>query len=494
MSAPPTPRRVRLAELIAMLSLGTDLGMGQPMEHQLRQTLIAVRLAERLGLDEATRRAVLYVSLIAWVGCHVDAYEQAKWFGDDLALRAESRGMDLTTLRPAGDGLRPQEAIENHWLATNAFATALGLSREVRDGLYQTFERWDGKGVPGEAKGEEILMPARLVNLADVVEVFHRTRGVDAAIAVARERSGSQFDPALVDVLCADAPLLLRDIDALASWPAVIAAEPALEIELSEAELESALEAIADFADLKSPWTLGHSRGVAELAYAATKLYGLSEYDAELVRRAGLVHDLGRLGVSNAIWDKRGRLTAAELERVRMHPYLTDRMLASSEALAPVRAIAVQHHERLDGSGYPRGLSGDALTPAGRILAAADAYHAMTEPRPHREAHPPEAAAAELRSGVRRALFDGDAVDAVLRAAGHPVTRRREWPGGLTNREVEVLRLLVRGLSNKEIAEQLVISRRTAGSHVEHIYTKLGVSNRAQASLFAVKHGLMSTA
>jgi DNA-binding CsgD family transcriptional regulator len=177
-----------------------------------------------------------------------------------------------------------------------------------------------------------------------------------------------------------------------------------------------------------------------------------------------------------------------------MHPYLTDRMLASSEALAPVRAIAVQHHERLDGSGYPRGLSGDALTPAGRILAAADAYHAMTEPRPHREAHPPEAAAAELRSGVRRALFDGDAVDAVLRAAGHPVTRRREWPGGLTNREVEVLRLLVRGLSNKEIAEQLVISRRTAGSHVEHIYTKLGVSNRAQASLFAVKHGLMSTA
>ena len=272
----------------------------------------------------------------------------------------------------------------------------------------------------------------------------------------------------------------------------MIAAEPALEIVLSDEELESALEAIADFTDLKSPWTLGHSRGVADLACAATKLYGLSEDDARLVRRAGLVHDLGRLGVSNAIWDKPGPLTAAELERVRMHPYLTERMLASSEALAPVGAIAVQHHERLDGSGYPRGLSGDALTPAGRILAAADAYHAMTEPRPHREAHTAEAAAAELRSGVRQALFDGDAVDAVLRAAGHPVKRRREWPGGLTNREVEVLRLLVRGLSNKEIAEQLVISRKTAGSHVEHIYTKIGVSNRAQASLFAVKHGLMT--
>ena len=116
----------------------------------------------------------------------------------------------------------------------------------------------------------------------------------------------------------------------------------------------------------------------------------------------------------------------------------------------------------------------------------------MTEPRPHREARAAEAAAAELRAGVRQALFDGDAVDAVLRAAGHPVKRRREWPGGLTKREVEVLRLLVRGLSNKEIAEQLVISRKTTGSHVEHIYTKLGVSNRAQASLFAVKHGLMT--
>jgi DNA-binding CsgD family transcriptional regulator len=198
------------------------------------------------------------------------------------------------------------------------------------------------------------------------------------------------------------------------------------------------------------------------------------------------------LGVSNAIWDKRGPLTGAELERVRLHPYLTERMLASSEALAPLGAIAIQHHERQDGSGYPRGLAGDAITPAGRILAAADAYHAMTEARPHRDARSAQETAAELRAGVRQALFDSDAVDAVLRAAGHPVRRRREWPAGLTTREVEVLRLLVRGLSYKEIAEQLVISRKTASTHVGHIYTKIGVSNRARASLFAMKHGLMS--
>jgi HD-GYP domain-containing protein (c-di-GMP phosphodiesterase class II)/DNA-binding CsgD family transcriptional regulator len=515
MTAPPAGTRVRLAELIAMISLGTDLGMGQSMEHVMRQSVIALRLAERLGLDEETRAVVYYVGLLGWVGCHVDAYEQAKWFGDDLALKADYRRVDMAGASArafvvrhiaAGRGLGERARVgvkfaaegrriahtmlENHWLATNQLAAALGLGEEVREGLYQTFERWDGKGVPAEAKGEELLIPARLVTLADVVEIYHRTGGVEAAVAVARERSGSQFDPGLVDVFCAEAPVLFEDIDAATTWHAVIEAEPALEIVLSDAELESALEAIADFTDLKSPWTIGHSRGVADLAFAAATPYGLSAADATLVRRAGLVHDLGRLGVSNAIWDKAGALTPTERERVRLHPYLTERMLASSGALAPLGAIAVQHHERLDGSGYPRGLSGDALTPAGRLLAAADAYRAMTELRPHRAALAPAEAAAELRGGVRAALFDSDAVDAVLRAAGHPVKRRREWPAGLTSREVEVLKLLVRGLSNKEIAEQLVISRKTASSHVEHIYAKIGVSNRARASLFAMKHGL----
>ena len=196
--------------------------------------------------------------------------------------------------------------------------------------------------------------------------------------------------------------------------------------------------------------------------------------------------------MSNGIWDKRGPLTPAEMERVRLHPYLTERMLAFSPALAPLGAIAVQHHERLDGSGYPHGLSGDAITPAGRILAAADVYRACTEPRPHRPGRSPDDAAAELRAEVTAGRIDGDAASAVLAAAGHRVSRRREWPAGLTAREVEVLRLVARGLSNREIAEQLTISRKTAGNHVEHIYSKIGVSNRARASLFAMKHGLMS--
>jgi DNA-binding CsgD family transcriptional regulator len=175
-----------------------------------------------------------------------------------------------------------------------------------------------------------------------------------------------------------------------------------------------------------------------------------------------------------------------------MHAYLTERMLASSPSLAPLAEVAVQHHERLDGSGYPRGLTGADITPSGRLLAAADSYHARLEPRPHRSPQSPEQAASELRDDVRGGRIDGDAAEAVLAAAGHRTPRRRDWPAGLTSREVDILRLLARGMSNKQIAETLVISPKTANTHVEHIYTKLGVNNRALASLFAAKHGLIT--
>src|SRR3954451_13379631 len=234
MSARSPETRVRLAEMVAMISLGTDLGMGQPMEHVMRQSLIALRLAERLGLDETTRAVVYYVGLISWVGCHVDAYEQAKWFGDDLALKRDARQLDLAdqAAQVFLMGHDATEMIENHWRATNELAARLGLSDQVRESVYQTVERWDGKGVPAESSGEAILMPARLVNLADVVEVFHQSGGVEAAVAVARERSGTQFDPQLVDLFCDQAPALFDELDLVASWDAVIAA-PALTAVLS---------------------------------------------------------------------------------------------------------------------------------------------------------------------------------------------------------------------------------------------------------------------
>jgi HD-GYP domain-containing protein (c-di-GMP phosphodiesterase class II)/DNA-binding CsgD family transcriptional regulator len=510
-------KEVRLSELLGVLSLGADLGMGQPMEHAMRQCVIAQRMGERVGLSDDELDVVFHLGLLVWVGCHIDAYEQAKWFGDDLAMKGAARRVDLASmqgtrmmLRLLGSGLPVvqrarvgasflgggwREAsimIENHWYAADDLAGRLGLGTDLRDSLYQTFERWDGKGVPEGTKGEQILMTARLVGTADVLEVFHRSDGVEAAVAMARDRCGTQFDPALVEVVEQNAVAIFEDLDEAGTWDAVIAVPSARDRVLTGAQFDEALEAIADFTDVKSPYTLGHSRNVAELAGDAALGFGLTVEDAEQVRRAGLVHDLGRLGVSNSVWDKTAPLTPAEQERVRLHPYLGGRMLAASASLAPLGEIALQHHERLDGSGYPRGLRGDSLTPAGRVLAAADAYAGKTEPRPHRPALEPDEAAAVLRADAGAGRLDGGAVEAVLHSAGHPVRRRQDWPAGLTAREVEVLRLLARGLSNKQIAAELVISHKTASSHVEHIYTKIGVSNRARASVFALKHGLMS--
>ena len=329
MTVAPTGTNARRAELLAVLSLGADLGLGQPMEHILRECLIAMRLGERIGLDETERVTVYYAALLTWVGCHVDAYEQAKWFGDDLAFKADFPLVDnpgtgfvlkhLGAGRPfldrarlgvtfLGDGRRDADNIlDNHRLAAEELAAQLGLGQDVRDSLGQAFERWDGKGTPGEAKGEDISVASRLVSLADVVEVFHRAGGVPAAVSVARERSGTQFDPALVDAFCRDAAELFGGIESATTWDAVIAAEPELEVVLTDEELDAALAAIANFADLKSPYTLGHSSAVAELAGAAARSQELPDADVVLVRRAGFVHDLGRLGVSNAIWDKRGR-------------------------------------------------------------------------------------------------------------------------------------------------------------------------------------------
>jgi HD-GYP domain-containing protein (c-di-GMP phosphodiesterase class II) len=381
--------------------------------------------------------------------------------------------------------------INEHARLARRLAEQLGLTGGVCDAVGGSYERWDGKGWPGKLSGEEIPVAARVTQLAEFVEVAHRTGGVDSVVALARDRGGTQFDPELSRCIARDAHPLLDGIDAVDTWSAVVDAEPALDVVLTTDELDAALLAVADFVDLKSPYTLGHSGAVAELSAAAATTAGLSGEEAGELRRAGLVHDFGRLGVSNSIWDKRAPLGRGEWERVRMAPYFTERMLHQSDALAPLGRVAVQHRERMDGSGYPRGLPGQAIGSQARLLGAADAYEAMREPRPHRDARSAEDAAVELRADVRKGHLDGDAVEAVLAAAGHRPPKRTEGPAGLTAREVEVLRLLARGCSNKQIAEVLVISPKTAGNHVEHIYAKIDASNRASAGLFAVQHGLL---
>jgi HD-GYP domain-containing protein (c-di-GMP phosphodiesterase class II) len=508
---------VRLAELLAALSLGVDLGFGQPMEHVLRQCLIALRLAERIDLGERDRAAVYYTALLVNVGCHTDAYEQAKWFGDDIELKSRKYDHEFGSVRGAmsmlrliGSGNPPlyrvriglefalsghrevDEMISRHALLAQALGEQLELPVAVLDALGGAYEQWDGRGWPGRLAGEAVPLPARLAQLAEFAEVAHRVGGVEAARDLAGRRAGKQFDPALAALLRSEAEPILSDLDSVATWEAVIDAEPALAVVLSGERFDAALLAVANFVDLKSPFTLGHAAAVADITAGAAAQLGLPGADVRTLRRAALLHDVGRLGVSNAIWDKPGGLSAGEWERIRIQPYLTQRMLNQSPALAPLGAIAVQHRERLDGSGYPGGLHGGAIARPARILAAADAYQAMRESRPYRPARAAGEAAAELRAEVRAGRLDAEAVEAVLAAAGHRVPRRREGPDGLTPREIEVLRLLARGLSNKEVAARLVIAPKTVGNHVEHIYAKIGASTRAQASLFAMQHGLLA--
>ena len=507
---------VRLAELVAALSLGVDLGFGQPMEHVLRQCLIALRLAERAGLDDAGRSVVYYTALLVNVGCHADAHEQAKWFGDDIELKSHKYDHPVrsiagvaASLRLVGSGNPPLHRfrvglefglsghrvldgmIAQHATLARSLAAELGLPGPVQDAVGASYEQWDGRGWPGELRGEAVPVASRLAQLAEYVEVAHRIGGVQAAVALAERRGGSQFDPQLAAMLCRDADGVLGGLDRAQTWDAVIAAEPALGLTLSWEQLDAALLAVASFVDLKSPYRLGHARAVGELASASGAGLGLCPDDLATLRRAGLVCGLGRLGVSNSIWDKRGPLGAGEWERVRMHPYLTERMLHQSSWLAPLGSLAVQQRECLDGSGYPRGLSGPALSRPARVLGAADAYQAMREPRPYRDALAAGVAASQLRGEAKAGHLDADAVEAVLAAAGHRAGRRRDGPGNLTGREVEVLRLVAQGLSSKQIAQRLVISPKTARNHIEHIYAKIGTSNRARASLYAMQHGLL---
>jgi HD-GYP domain-containing protein (c-di-GMP phosphodiesterase class II) len=509
---------VTLAELLAAFSLATDLGLGQPMEHVLRSWRIASRLGEQIGLDDEERAQLFYIAVLSWVGCVADTPEVASWFGDDIAFRGDSFQVDFAGFpalafmlghagagQPAWHRLRLattlmatgakgiQRGLLAHCLSTSLLAERLGLGLPVRDAVRQFFARWDGTGMPAGVGGEEIAVSVRLFHLADVVEVFHRTSGVTTAVEVARARRGTKFDPAIVDSFCAAAPEVLTGLTEEPDVYDLIAADPLLRDPLSGGRLDDALEALADFTDLRSTFRVGHSRGVARLAGLAAEVAGLRTTDVEAVRRAGLLHDVGLHGVPASILDKPGPLTATESERMRAHSYYTERVLARPPALAHLAAIAGLTHERLDGSGYHRRLTGSALPATARILATADAFHAMTEPRPYRPALSAREATAALRAEVRAGRLAADAVDAVLTASGTAHPRRRSGPAGLTPREVEVLMLIARGASTRQVARLLDITPKTAGTHVERIYGKTGASTRSGATLFAVQHGLLDS-
>jgi HD-GYP domain-containing protein (c-di-GMP phosphodiesterase class II) len=509
--------QVRLAEVVGALSLATDVGMGMPLEVGLGTSLVAGRLAEALGCSADEERRAYWVALLRHIGCTAGSHDFAALVGDEIAFRGGLGGVDFTdqrvllgyVLRAIGGDSAMGRLRALARFATSAgamregslaicevasrLADALGFGPEVRRDITEVYERWDGKGFPSRIPAARVSVPARVVAVAETAELMTRLGGVQGARDVVAERAGRAFDPEVATCFAAHAGDIMGALDPDDLWDEMLAAEPGPPARPGPEDLERALRAVGDFADLKSPYTVGHSRGVAELARAAAARAGLDDADQRGVLLAGLVHDLGRVGVTSLVWGKEGPLSRTEWEQVRLHPYTTERVLDRAGSLRDVVAIAAAHHERLDGSGYHRGLPASVIARPARLLAAADAFHAMTEPRPHRPALTPEQAAGQLRREARDGRLDADAVDAVLAAAGQPVPRRRTHAAGLTPREVEVLRLLARGLSIKSIAAQLTVAPKTVDAHIQHIYAKAGVSTRAAATLFAAEHDLLET-
>jgi HD-GYP domain-containing protein (c-di-GMP phosphodiesterase class II) len=501
--------------MLAALSIAIDLGLGQPSEHVLRSALIATRLSDRLDLSRPQRDATYLTTMLLWIGCHVDSHEFARMFGDDIAVRADAYQVEwvglpymrflasnvakgrplphrlkiMAELMVAGTAERTRTQ-HGHCVAAGLLAAGLGLPHQVQVALGNTFERWDGSGGPNGVAGDDIPLEARIALFADIVEVHHRTGGVAAAVRLATDRRGTQFDPAVADAFLADPDGVLAQPED--PWAAALAEAPVESGAMSEAEFDRMLVALGDFADLKCPFTLGHSRAVAERAARAGERLGLSPDEVVDLRRAGHLHDIGRIGVSSQIWERASALTRDQWERVRLHPYLAGRILERVGGMDRIAQLAVNHHEHLDGSGYPRGLTAGQLSQSDRILAAAVAYESALEPRPYRAARTPEEAAQRLRRRVDAGHVDGPAVEAVLASAGHEPLRAKRRDDGLTPREVEVLLMVARGGSNRDIAAALVLSEKTVRNHVERIYAKLGVSNRIGASLYALESGLVA--
>lgn len=504
---------LRLAELMAALSLATDLGMGQPLEQALRTCLIALELGERLGVSETELSDIFYTALLRFLGCTADAREFAAMNGgDDIALRAAiapvlgaaPREFATQVIPKIGAGQRPLRRA--HLVAgmmtrgkeraragavagcevAEKLSVQLGLGPGVRAALACAFEQWNAQGLPNGVAGEAIPLASRVVFVARDAEVLHRSRGVGGALAAVRSRSGVSYDPQVADALVSGGGDVLHVAESTTPWDEVLRREPRPLPWVPESRVDTVLGVFADFVDLKSPYTAGHSRGVAELAAAAVT------ESSDALRRAALLHDLGRASVPNGIWEKPGPLTDGEWERVRLHPYYSERIIGRVQALRPVATLAGMHHERVDGSGYHRGSARAELSSGARVLAVADAYQAMTQPRPHRAAMPAEQAAAELERMGASGRLDGESVTRVLNAAGHArTTPRQSLPAGLTEREVEVLRLICRGETKKTVAGRLSISPSTVDHHVRHIYDKADVRSRAGATLFALEHDLL---
>jgi HD-GYP domain-containing protein (c-di-GMP phosphodiesterase class II) len=516
-AAPADPQAaVTWPELMAATSLAADTGMALPLETGLATSLVAVELGRRLDLGDADLQRVFHLALLQHIGCTAATTTVAEVVGDELLMREHATLLDFSdqremfrfmlahvaranpvAARPAAlaramvGGGRITGTVHDVCEAGQMLAERSGYEREHLTDLVRVYEHWDGSGFPDGLAGDAIPLPVHVVQVATLAVNAERLMGRDGALALLRRRSGKALSPGVCDALLTDPEELLAplaEVDSL--WDAVMAAEPVPSQPPDDDEIDRALAALGELADLKTTYHSGHSSGVAELAAAAARYYGLGDDDATLLLRAGHVHDIGRIAVSSGIWTSARPLSRDQRERVRMHPYYTGQVLDRSPFLRSLADVATAHHERLDSSGYYRGLPGTALSVPARILAAADTFRTKTERRPHREAMSPGQAAEHLREEAADGRLDRAAVEAVLAAAGEPV-EPSSAAARLTPREIDILREVALGGSMREIARALSISPKTVDGHLQRIYPKIGVSTRSGATIYAMECGLL---
>jgi HD-GYP domain-containing protein (c-di-GMP phosphodiesterase class II) len=435
------PERIRLSEVVGGLSYALDLTEGEPPGHAVRSCVIGMRLAQELGLDAQARSDLFYALLLKDAGCSANSARMAALFGaDDQVAKRTSKRIDwagkwpafLWSLRTVAPGGSPRaraerlKAIKDEGEVTRSLMQArcdrgaeiallVGLTRETAEAIRALDEHWDGRGQPRGLSGEEIPLLARILCLAQTVEIFYAAGGAAAALKVARRRGGRWFDPALVEALGA----CLDDVD-LRADVSVWEPEDRL-LDADDTRLDSIAIAFAGVIDAKSPWTYRHSDRASVIAASLAAALGAGEDQLGDLRRAALLHDVGKLAISNRILDKPGRLTDAEFAKVREHPLVTARILERVPGFRQLAPLASAHHERLDGLGYPRGLTGDELDMPMRVLAVADVYEAVTSERPYRPAMSSEEALAIVRADVP-AKLDADAFAALEDLLGHRPT------------------------------------------------------------------------
>ena len=510
----------RLAEPLLALVLASDLGVGLQLGHSARTTYLAMRLARHLGSSDSEQSDVYYTGLLRNVGCVADAqaitsvtrssdlaFKGAAWYVDFGDLR-QTMGFYLehagtaapALLRPLavvealGARQRVLQGLREQCEVGSLVARRMSLGRGVADALLAAWDRWDGKGVNGQA-GKAIPLPMRVVAVCSVAEVFFTRFGPEAALARIAAQSSAALDPELAKAFVdlARSASVWRELDDDGLPEAILALEPPpLRIPLAENGVDELATAFGDLAGLKSSWTVGHGRGVATLVAGAARRSRLGQDEMTIAIRSAHLADLGRVAIPNTILDKSGSLSANDWEHVRLHAHYGERILARSSLLAPLAAVVGAHHERIDGSGYHRGVRGAALPAVARLLAVADVAHALRSERPNRRALPPDAVGRRLRQAASEGRLDPTYVSAVcdelLQNPSHP----RRASSQLTPREVDVVRLLGRGGSNKELAGQLGVSPKTVGRHLEHIYAKLEVTTRAGAVMAALGKGLFA--